>query len=110
MLSEEMKKMNTEEQNLPPVLDQITTGVGQDIRETTSYLNETRARTSEGLEESLDNIKMKFNDVRNSVVDKTKEYARTTNSYIRKNPWAVIGISAGFAFLVGMLIGRRRDD
>lgn len=102
--------MNTQERNQVPVIDRIAAGVGQQIRETAGQLRETAARAGEELEERLDNIEMKFDDVRDTVMDKAKEYSRTSNSYIRKNPWAAIGISAGFAFLVGMLIGRRRDD
>jgi ElaB/YqjD/DUF883 family membrane-anchored ribosome-binding protein len=102
--------MNLKGQNPPPVLDQIATRAGQHIRGKADQLGEAAVRASEGLEESLGKIEMKFNDVRDSVIDKTKEYSRTTNSYVRKNPWVAIGISAGFAFLVGMLIGRRRDD
>jgi ElaB/YqjD/DUF883 family membrane-anchored ribosome-binding protein len=102
--------MNSNKGNHEPVLEPTATRTGQRIRETAGRLGETAARASEGLEESLGNMKMKFNDVRGSVVDKAKEYSRTTNSYVGKNPWTAIGISAGFAFLAGMLIGRRRND
>ena len=109
MSEEGTTKMNTKERNHPPVLDRIVTHAGQHIRETTSQLGETAARASEGLGESLDNIEMKFNDVRDSVTAKTKEYSRTVNNYVGKNPWAAIGITAGLAFMVGMLVGRRPD-
>lgn len=102
--------MKTQERNHLSVLERIATLAGQHIRETAGQLGETAARTSEGLEERLDNIEMKFNEVRDSVIDKTKEYSRTTNSYVRKNPWAAVGISAGCAFLVGMFIGWRHDN
>jgi ElaB/YqjD/DUF883 family membrane-anchored ribosome-binding protein len=100
--------MNTQERNHPPVLERIATRTSQQLRETADQLGETTARAGEGLQESLDNIEMKFNDVRDSVIDRTKEYARTTNSFVSKNPWVVLGISTGLAFLAGMLIGRRR--
>ncbi len=102
--------MTTQERNHSPVLDRTATRAGQHIRETAGQLGETAARASEGLEKSLDNIQLKFNDVRDSVIDKTKKYSRATNSYVRKNPWIAVGITAGFAFLAGMFIGRRRDD
>lgn len=102
--------MNTKERNHPPVLDRIVTHAGQQMRESASQLGESVARTTEGLEESLDNIEMQFNEVRDSVADKTKKYSRTVNRYVSKNPWAAIGISAGFAFMVGMLVGRRNEN
>jgi ElaB/YqjD/DUF883 family membrane-anchored ribosome-binding protein len=103
-------KMNIKEINHPPALDRFVTHAGQQIRETADQLTETAARAGEGLEENLDDIKIKFNNVRDSVTGKTKEYSRTLNGYITKNPWVAVGISAGFAFLVGVLVGRRRDD
>ena len=102
--------MNNQERNQPPVLDPVATRAGQYIRETAGQLGETAARASEGLGESLDKIEVRISDVRDSVIDKTKEYARATNRYVSKNPWIAIGISAGFALLAGMLIGRRRGD
>jgi len=91
-------------------MDRAATRTGQQVREAAGLVGESAARATEGFEESLDNIEMKFNDARDSFIDKTKEYSRTANSYVKKNPWVVIGLSAGFAFLVGMLIGRRRDE
>jgi ElaB/YqjD/DUF883 family membrane-anchored ribosome-binding protein len=102
--------MNTQERNQQPVLDRPITRAGQYVRETAGQVGETAARASEGLEQSVDNIQLKFNDLRDSVIDKTKEYSRTANSYVSKNPWAAIGISAGVAFLVGMFVGRKRSD
>ena len=102
--------MNTKEQNHPTVLDRITSSTDQHMRELAGQLGETVTRTGEGLEESFNNIEMKFDDAGTSLIDKTKEYARTTHSYVTKNPWAAVGISAGLAFLAGMLIGRKRDN
>ena len=91
--------MNIQERNRPQVLDRIATTAGQ--------LSDTVAQASEELQEGIDNIERRFTEVRDSVTDKTKEYSRTLNSYVTKNPWAAIGISAGLAFVAGILIGRR---
>jgi ElaB/YqjD/DUF883 family membrane-anchored ribosome-binding protein len=99
--------MNTQE-NHPAVLDQVVTGAGQQIRETAGRLGGTIIRTSEGSEESLDDIETNIRNVRDPIVNKTKEYWRTTNGYLSKNPWVGIGVSIGFAFLAGILIGRRQ--
>jgi len=102
--------MKTQERNHHGVLDRTLARAGQHIHETADQLGETATRASDRLEESFDDIRTKFNDVRDSVTGKTRTYAGTLNSYVGKNPWVAIGISAGFAFLAGMLIGRRRDD
>jgi ElaB/YqjD/DUF883 family membrane-anchored ribosome-binding protein len=102
--------MKTQERTHPEMLDRIATRTAQHVRETAGEAVETAARAGEGLAESLDTIEMKFNDIRDSVVERTKEYSRATNTYVRRNPWVVIGISAGIAFLAGMVVGRRRGD
>jgi ElaB/YqjD/DUF883 family membrane-anchored ribosome-binding protein len=101
--------MNTHERDHGPALDRIAPRVGQQLRETAGQLRETAERAGEELEARIDNVQMKFDAVRESAIDTTKEYVQTANRYVRKNPWTAIGISAGFAFLVGVLIGRRRD-
>jgi ElaB/YqjD/DUF883 family membrane-anchored ribosome-binding protein len=39
--------------------------------------------------------------------EKARTAARTTDDYVRDNPWRAVGIAAGVGFLLG-LIGRRR--
>ena len=73
--------MNNQERNQIPDLERTTTRAGQKIRETAGQIGDTAARASEGLQENLDNIQLKFNDLRDSVIDTTKEYSRTANSY-----------------------------
>ena len=102
--------MNNQERNQIPDLERTTTRAGQKIRETAGQIGDTAARASEGLQENLDNIQLKFNDLRDSVIDTTKEYSRTANSYVSRNPWIAMGISAGLAFLAGMFVGRRQGD
>jgi ElaB/YqjD/DUF883 family membrane-anchored ribosome-binding protein len=34
--------------------------------------------------------------------------ARATDTYVRDNPWGVIGMAAVFAFAFGLVIGRRK--
>jgi ElaB/YqjD/DUF883 family membrane-anchored ribosome-binding protein len=100
--------MNTQERNHQPALDRIATHAGQQIRETTNQLGKRAAQAAEELGKYLNAIEMKYNGVRDTVIDKTKKSTRTTNRYVGENPWVAIGISVGFAFVAGMLIGRRR--
>lgn len=99
--------MNTQERNHQSELDRIAARAGQKMRETAGKLEKTAARAGEGLEKNLDNIETKFNDLRDSVIDKTKETSRTAEKYLHKKPWVAIGISAGVAFLTGIFLGRR---
>lgn len=46
-----------------------------------------------------------------SVLDRAKQAAQTTDTYVHEEPWKSVGItagvSAGIGFLLGILVGRR---
>lgn len=62
------------------------------------------ARTK--LEASLKELKNRIAVTEAVIVDRTKEYAEKTDTYVRDNPWKSAGIAAGFGFLLGMLCRR----
>ncbi|OQS44142.1 DUF883 family protein [Chromobacterium haemolyticum] len=64
---------------------------------------EIRQRVSEKLKVA----KAKLLDAEQVVVGKAKVAAKATDQYVHKNPWKSIGIAAGVAFLLGMLVSRR---
>src|SRR5258705_2152695 len=101
--------MRAQEHNRTPVLEETTDHIGQHFRETADQLRQTVARACQELGEGLENIERKFTEARDTVVHKTKQYARTTDRYVNKNPWKAVGISAGVAFLAGVVIARRRS-
>ena len=64
---------------------------------------EIRQRVSEKLKVA----KAKLLDAEQVVVCKAKVAAKATDQYVHENPWKSIGIAAGVAFLLGMLVSRR---
>jgi ElaB/YqjD/DUF883 family membrane-anchored ribosome-binding protein len=38
---------------------------------------------------------------------RAREAAKATNRYVHENPWPSLGVAAGAAFILGLLIGRR---
>ena len=64
---------------------------------------EIRQRVSEKLKVA----KAKLLDAEQVVVGKAKVAAKATDQYVHENPWKSIGIAAGVAFLLGMLVARR---
>lgn len=84
--------------------------VGQEVRDTAKNLSENAAKAGQGLQEGMDAFKEKFNEARDTVVEKTKDYARVTNNYVNENPWIAVGISTGIGFLLGMMITNRRSN
>lgn len=102
--------MKIQERDQQPAADRPITRAVQYLRKSAGQLGENAERAGEELEENVDNIQLKFKELSDSVIDKTKEYSRATNSYVSKNPWIVMGISAGLAFLAGMFVGRKRKN
>ena len=102
--------MNNKDRNTADVLDRTQTYAGESLRDTFGQAGEATARAAESVKESLGNLGQKLGGVRDSVIDKSKEYWRNTDGYVGRNPWVAIGVSAGVAFLAGMLLGRRRND
>ncbi|QND83894.1 DUF883 family protein [Chromobacterium vaccinii] len=59
------------------------------------------------LAEKLGAAKTKLRDAEQIVVGKAKEAVKVTDDYVHENPWKSVGIAAGVAFLLGMLVSRR---
>ncbi len=84
--------------------------MGQQVGETARDLSERASQAAEGLQEGVENFRQKFNDVKDTVVDRTKEYARVTDTYVNENPWLAVGIGAGIGLLIGMMISPRGSN
>ena len=62
-----------------------------------------RAKTAD----HLASAKIKLAELSEAGADKAKAVARSTDEYVRDNPWTAVGIAAGIGLVAGMLIGRR---
>jgi ElaB/YqjD/DUF883 family membrane-anchored ribosome-binding protein len=60
-------------------------------------------RVSEGLEQG----RAALADVQEIVTERARECLRTTDSYVRENPWQAVGMAAGLGMIIGLLLGRR---
>jgi ElaB/YqjD/DUF883 family membrane-anchored ribosome-binding protein len=49
-------------------------------------------------------------EVGKRVRDQAQEYTKRTDTYVRDNPWQVIGIAALVGLAVGIFASRRYDD
>jgi ElaB/YqjD/DUF883 family membrane-anchored ribosome-binding protein len=58
-------------------------------------------------QDSLKAARARLGDLEEDVVAKAREAVESTDRYVRESPWAAIGIAAGVAFVVGVLVGRR---
>lgn len=64
-----------------------------------------KARTR--AEESLRHARTRIIEMEQQMMERAKAAAHATNGYVHENPWPSIGVAAGVAFVVGLLIGRR---
>jgi ElaB/YqjD/DUF883 family membrane-anchored ribosome-binding protein len=77
------------------------------LRITASQAGEKASAARERIQASLATAKLKLTDAERAMVDRTREYARVTDTYVRENPWAAVGIAAAAGVVLGLLISRR---
>lgn len=70
-------------------------------------LKATAAQTGEKVAEARTRAQAAIARARTVAIEHGTQAARTTDQYVRQNPWAAIGVSAGIGLLIGLLIGRR---
>ena len=59
------------------------------------------------LEDKISKYKKDLARLQETTVTKVTEAGRATDEYVHHEPWKVIGIAAGIAFVLGVLVGRR---
>ncbi|MES1982817.1 MAG: DUF883 family protein [Pseudomonadota bacterium] len=62
-----------------------------------------RAKTSE----SLQNARDRLAEAQDTVVEKVRVAAKTTDDYVHDNPWQAVGFAAAIGLVLGALISRR---
>lgn len=60
------------------------------------------------LEDKVAKYKKDLARLQEATVTKVTEAGRAADDYVHHEPWKVIGIAAGIAFVLGVLVGRRR--
>ncbi len=58
-------------------------------------------------QDSLKAARARLGDLQDDVLTQARDAAESADRYVRESPWAAIGIAAGVAFVVGVLVGRR---
>lgn len=74
---------------------------------TSSDAGEAAASLGQQAGETIERSRAALADVQTMVTEKTRECIRTTDNYVRDNPWRAVGIAAGVGLVVGLLIARR---
>ena len=77
------------------------------LRATASQAGEKVSAARERIQASLGTAKVKLAEAERVLVDKTKDAAKSTDEYVRDNPWQAVGIAAAAGLVLGVLISRR---
>lgn len=84
------------------------------IRDAEVLLKATAVQTGEKIqeartraEETVRQAKERLAGVEDEALQRARAIAEEADVYVRANPWAAIGIAAGVALVLGLLLGRR---
>jgi ElaB/YqjD/DUF883 family membrane-anchored ribosome-binding protein len=66
-------------------------------------IQQVRARA----EETVRVVRDRLATAQEDLTRRAREALGDADEYVRENPWQAIGVTAGIAFLVGLLAGRR---
>jgi ElaB/YqjD/DUF883 family membrane-anchored ribosome-binding protein len=76
------------------------------LKMTTNQAGEKVAATRKRIEQSLEDGKKTLYQAEDVLMNKGLEAVKTSEDYIRHNPWNAVGIAAGVGLILGLLIRR----
>ena len=74
------------------------------LQATASYAGDKADLARAKATESLRAAKERLSDVQEDVMDRTRDYVKQGQKYVRDNPWQSVGLAAGIGLLVGALL------
>lgn len=78
------------------------------LRATADNASDHVTDARERAEETLRAARDRLGKLESDFVEQARDKARATARYVQDNPWRSIGVVAGLAFALGVLMGRRR--
>lgn len=77
------------------------------LRATAGQAGERAQEARSRAEDSLRQARERLEGLEQEVVTRARDAAHEADRYVRDNPWQSIGIAAGVAFVIGLLVSRR---
>jgi ElaB/YqjD/DUF883 family membrane-anchored ribosome-binding protein len=77
------------------------------LRATAGQAGEKVQQARARAEESVHAARERMLAAQADVAQRAQEAAQDADKYVRANPWQAVGIAAGVAFVIGLLIRRR---
>jgi ElaB/YqjD/DUF883 family membrane-anchored ribosome-binding protein len=85
----------------------VVAGAEELLKATADQTGERIAAARGKAEESLKVAKARLEEQEATVMAKTREAAKSTEDYVRDNPWKAIGIAAAAGFVLCIMATRR---
>lgn len=79
------------------------------INATTGLTGEDLLRAKTKLNQRINAAKESVTELGDTVANRARKTAETTNSYVHEKPWSAIGVSAAVGVLLGYLLARRNS-
>lgn len=76
-----------------------------------STTHEAGEQVSDAKEKARDKLRAareRLGEIEEDLVSEARAKAQAADGYVHENPWRSIGVAAGLAFALGVLMGRRR--
>jgi ElaB/YqjD/DUF883 family membrane-anchored ribosome-binding protein len=82
---------------------------GEYVKNRTDLDTADITRVREKLKDALDSAKNAVSETAAQLKDQASQMGRRTDTYVRDNPWQVIGVAALVGLAVGFLASRRSN-
>jgi ElaB/YqjD/DUF883 family membrane-anchored ribosome-binding protein len=73
--------------------------------ESNTTLKDTASNVTSKVADITSNMSAKVAEARTQLARRASDYAAYADRHVREQPWAAVGVSAGFAFASGILLG-----
>lgn len=74
---------------------------------TAGQAGERIQQARERAKETVRVARERLSESQEALAHRAREAVRDADDYVRGNPWQAVGIAAGVAFIVGLLVSRR---
>ena len=95
--------MDDVRQALAEVEQMLKAGADQAGEQLADRVDDTRVRA----ERTLHDAHERLSSLQDELSSRARRSVRDADRYVHDNPWQAIGIAAGLAFVVGLLVSRR---
>lgn len=77
------------------------------IKSTTNLTGEELSRAKAKLNQRIAAAKVSVEEMSETIANRARKTAETTNTYVHEQPWTAVGAGAAAGLLVGYLLARR---